>query len=80
MNRPRFRLRTLMLVVAATGLLFGLFRLILDLLRRGWEATALALSFLVIIPILLFAQVVLSVLMASVIERVYRVYRRLKGG
>jgi hypothetical protein len=35
------------------------------------------LSFLVIIPILLLVQVVLSVLMASVIERVYR---RLKGG
>jgi hypothetical protein len=77
MNRPRFRLRTLMLVMAATGSLLGLCRLIVDLMRRGWVGLAMALSLLVIIPILLLVQVVLSVLMAHVIERVYR---RLKGG
>ena len=43
MNWPRFRLRTLMLVVAAAGVLFGLCRAIVNLFGPGALAMVLVL-------------------------------------
>jgi hypothetical protein len=78
MPKPRFRIRTLMIAVGVAGILFGLCRLIVDLLRQGHPSVLLMVMILAPVPLFLVSTLFFD-LIVFVIERVPK-WVRVAGG